>query len=1175
MRAGSGKGEEGRGKRCTFQAMLVLGVIVSLQAQAQNPPTASPPSNPPTPTPIPSIVPAAPIAQTTVPTTIVLDSFDSVTQWTTTPADGVEISVHPDSSGLHGKAMRVDFDFHGHGGYAVIHRPLTYALPPNYEFSFAIKGDAPTNTLEFKLIDSTGDNVWWSNNPNFVFPKDWKTITRKKRQISFAWGPTNDKDLKRFAAVEFAITAGSGGKGSIWLDDFVVTPLGPDTRFYPFPRVTASSQASGYEISRAVDTDLATAWRSAPLRVTATPGGNVAPAGSIPPGAETINFDFQGRREFGGLVISWEPGRRASSYEVQGSSDGQTWQTLYTVNRTSAPPAAGASSSSKSAVTSSPLFRDYLYMPERDARFLRIVLKQSEATQSGYGIRDIAIKPLDWAASENDLFFAMAREAPRGSYPRYLSSEQSYWTVLGVDRDSAEALINEEGMIEVGRGQFSIEPFLYTDGKLVTWNDASRSVVANSEALPLPQVVWSTKDLDLTIAPFAAGPVDSSVLYARYRITNNSRSHKKLTLFLALRPLQVNPPWQFLNLPGGVARVDSISLQGSSVRVTGNKFVRSLASASGFGALRFDDGNIVDWLRAGAVPTSISVIDPNGHASAAFAYQLELGPHATSSPIDIAVPLHGGDLNVAQLLAAARSGYVAAPTQIVAPQPGATPEPSVANAPGITLLPGQGERAVSSQLEKTAAEWREKMGPVSITLPPSAARYTQTMRAQLADILINRDGAAIQPGSRSYSRSWIRDGSLTSTALLRLGHDKDVKDFIDWYAPYQYDNGKVPCCVDEHGATPVPENDSHGEFIYLVAEYYRHTGDKAELEKMWPHVAKAVAYMDSLRHERMTEQYTVGANKPFYGLLPQSISHEGYSAKPMHSYWDDFFALRGFKDAAFIAKELGKPEAAQFAQIRNSFRSSLFESIRQVVIARKIDYIPGSVELADFDPTSTTIAVTPGGEAGRLPGPLLNRTFDKYFQQARQRATGLKPWDAYTPYELRTVGVHIQLGQRARAHELLDFFFQGQRPPAWHQWAEVVYRDPNTPKFIGDMPHTWVGSDYIRSFLDMLAYERESDSSLVIGAGVRDEWVKEDPGIRVSNLSTEYGPINYDMRAIGKVVTINLRSGIRMPPGGIVVYSPLDQPILSAAVDGVPAAIRGAEVRVSKLPSIVTIRYAK
>ena len=184
--------------------LLLIAGIFALRAQAQTPaPTASP-SNPPKPTPVPAVTPAVPVApaaQTSVPT-IVLDSFDSVTQWTATPADGVEISVHPDSNGAHGKAMRVDFDFHGHGGYAVIHRPLNLTLPPNYEFSFAIKGDAPTNTLEFKLIDSTAENVWWSNNPNFVFPKDWKTITRKKRQISFAWGPTADRELKRFAAIE-------------------------------------------------------------------------------------------------------------------------------------------------------------------------------------------------------------------------------------------------------------------------------------------------------------------------------------------------------------------------------------------------------------------------------------------------------------------------------------------------------------------------------------------------------------------------------------------------------------------------------------------------------------------------------------------------------------------------------------------------------------------------------------------------------------------------------------------------------------------------------------------------------------------------------------------------------------------------------------------------------------
>src|SRR5436305_3000622 len=145
MKVGSGKGEAGGGRHCALRAMLAFSVIASLQAGAQNPPSPTRPSTPPTPTPIPTVVPASPVV---APSTIVLDNFDSVSQWTTTPAEGVEIATHPGPSGRHGSAMRIDFDFHGHGGYGVIHRPLNLTLPPNYEFSFAIKGDAPINTLE-------------------------------------------------------------------------------------------------------------------------------------------------------------------------------------------------------------------------------------------------------------------------------------------------------------------------------------------------------------------------------------------------------------------------------------------------------------------------------------------------------------------------------------------------------------------------------------------------------------------------------------------------------------------------------------------------------------------------------------------------------------------------------------------------------------------------------------------------------------------------------------------------------------------------------------------------------------------------------------------------------------------------------------------------------------------
>lgn len=176
---------------------------------------------------------------------ILVDSFDSVSQWSTNPAKGVEITVHSDT-GRHGSGLRLDFDFHGGGGYGIIHRDVNLELPANYEFTFAVRGDAPTNTLEFKLVDTTGANVWWSYSPYFLFPREWRTVARKKRQICFAWGPAGDRvpeqygpkpggcrlgiDIRRVAAIEIAITAGSGGKGSIWLDDLTLSPLEANPR---------------------------------------------------------------------------------------------------------------------------------------------------------------------------------------------------------------------------------------------------------------------------------------------------------------------------------------------------------------------------------------------------------------------------------------------------------------------------------------------------------------------------------------------------------------------------------------------------------------------------------------------------------------------------------------------------------------------------------------------------------------------------------------------------------------------------------------------------------------------------------------------------------------------------------------------------------------------------------
>src|SRR5262249_19509516 len=159
----------------------------------------------------------------------------------------------------------------------------------------------------------------------------------------------------------------------------------------------------------------------------------------------------------------------------------------------------------------------------------------------------------------------------------------------------------------------------------------------------------------------------------------------------------------------------------------------------------------------------------------------------------------------------------------------------------------------------------------------------------LAHVLIERNGPALQPGTRSYARSWIRDGAMMSDALLRMGHAPAVREFADWFGPQIFPSGKVPCCADRRGADPVPENDSPGEWIHVVSEYYRYTGDAAWLRAQWPSVAGAWRYMEQLREEgrRTKEAKALG----YAGLMTPSISHEGYSDKPAWSYWDDFWAI--------------------------------------------------------------------------------------------------------------------------------------------------------------------------------------------------------------------------------------------------------------------------------------------
>jgi hypothetical protein len=1037
--------------------------------------------------------------------------------WEAVAAQGVKLTLSPMSSdaagaagaagaqsGPRGGGVRLEIDFQGHGGYAIARRRLALDLPENYQFAFWVRGDAPPENLEFKLLDASGDDVWWAVRRDFAFPGAWQRIVVKKRNLAFAWGPAGGGDIHHAAALEMAVSAGRGGRGVVELAGFTYEPLPPPHPYTLRPVVSASSEEPGREPALVLAGGAGAGWHS-------LPGA---------PEEQWLVVDFRERRELGGLVIDWDRDDFAARFDLLTSDDGAAWQAARSVAR------GGAAEGGKS----------HLYLPETDARYLRLRLRASSRGH-GYGIREIAVLPVELSASPNSFFAAVARDSPRGSYPRAIGGEQSLWTLVGVDGGRDQGLLDEDGRIEAGAGGFSVEPFVLAGGELIGWSDVRTTPSLAEGDLPIPSVRWRRAGLAFEVTAFAAGPPDSPVLYARYRLRNRSARPQRPRLFLALRPFQVDPPSQWLGKPGGVVEVRRIAFDGRAVELTvgGDRARRTLLPLSpapaAVGAMTFDEGAIVDLLRRGRVPSAgVAVDDPFGYAEAALAYDLRLAPGATGE-VDVAIPLGS-------------------------PPPGA-------------LGPASLERL----LRRVAAGWRARLGGVVIRLPPAARPLAAMVRTALAHILISRDGPALRPGTRSYARSWIRDGALISEALLRLGATREVRDFAGWYAGYQEADGKVPCCVDARGADPVPENDSPGELLYLFASYYRFSGDRAFLEARWQHVEGAVGYIDALRQQRRTAAWRQPEKLAFFGLLPESISHEGYSAHPVHSYWDDFFALRGLGDAAGLARALGKDGlAAHWSAMRDELRADLLASLRRTIAGRGLDYIPGSVELADFDPTSTAIALAPGGELADLPAAELRRTFERYGQELARRRQG-GDWTSYTPYELRNAGAFVRLGWRERAQQLLAGMMADRRPPGWNQWPEVVWRDPRYPGFLGDLPHAWVAAEYVRAFLDLLAYERESDQALVLAAGVPAAWAK-GAGIAVRGLRTPYGTLDYSLVESGSRVRLRIGGSLRLPPGGLAVQWPYTG---EATVNGRPAERRDAggaapgELIVRELPADVRL----
>jgi hypothetical protein len=998
--------------------------------------------------------------------------------------------------------VRLDYDFHGGGGFVVMRRVIALRLPDTFEIGFLLRGEGPPNHFEFKVASPGGANVWRHLRQDYHLPREWTDFRFHEREFPFAWGPAGGGAPSEVEAVEIVIAAGPGGKGSVELSD---ASLADQTLRAPHA-VLASSHLTDQPPQAALDPS-PSVWRAA--------ADDPNPWWSV---------DFGRSLRFGGLVIHWPEELPPRACAVEVSHDGKNWTLLQRMIRSLGD-------------------RSHISAHGAEARHLRVAFANAACA----AIRRIEPRPDAFSSTPNEFMHAVAADYPRGWHPRYWHREQSYWTPVGSPEGKRRALINEQGMVEVDEGGFSLEPFILTKSGIVSWADVETSCAMAKHGAPVPSVAWKTTGLRLEILPWVDGKGDSLTLRVTYRL-RATKPHAGLRLAIAIRPFQVNPPWQAFRNLGGRSPITRVIHEPGGMRVN-DRLVFSSPPPVSTGAAMFEEGGVLGFLSQGIMPSAQEVADATGLASAAMLWELPAG--AKSLEVTVSVP----------------------------------------------YFECCGEPAANGRI-RALARWRRRLATVEWQVPDCAQPAFDCLRTAAGHILINRDGAAIQPGPRRYTRSWVRDCVIMGAALAKVGVPHALDEFIRWYARFQREDGFVPCVVDRDGVDWLVEHDSHGQFLWGIREVFRACDDPRFLTKMMPHARMAAEYLIELRAQRMTEEFrsggrsagfgllpeslsqededTLDKRSEFYGLLPESASHEGYLAHPVHSYWDDFWGVRGLEAAADLAAAAGRhDDAERWRKEACYFQNDLLWSLDKVIKDKNLNYIPGSVEWADFDPTATSNAIAMLDFADVLPSGPLHAMLDTYLDGHRRKHGGEMQWNNYTAYEIRIIGAFVRLGKRGIANELLGFFLSDRRPREWNQWPEITWRDPLSPGHLGDVPHTWIAAEYILALTSMVAAEREASASLVLASGMPWEWIAAGNGFAVAKLPTRYGPLDFRIHAGGDgFIHVAIADTVSMPPGGLSVIPPMPEGkrISSARAERGECVMRGNELQILGLPCVVELR---
>lgn len=601
---------------------------------------------------------------------------------------------------------------------------------------------------------------------------------------------------------------------------------------------------------------------------------------------------------------------------------------------------------------------------------------------------------------------------------RRISTRGNVWTTIGSPRSPDEAFVDLLGNYQPGARRYSIRYYIYDrdERHLCKSDDVHRSLVRGF--MPGTNVRWKCAGIEVDTTTFVVDCSEkrrSDVCFSSVDVRNISSRRKHLSLFAAALPY---------NIPGCMLGSYNIGYDGRSraVVVDGDVLFSCDREPDSFGALAADQrrfGRLVDvtsCIRTGHLPRANSATAARTNVtSGAARYDVVLEPGERKS-----------------------FGF---------------------RSPMTDSKPGNWAHDPIRCIRYSAAkhrfinDWLGQIRNVSISLPDK--RYSDCFKASLAYLIVLSDDGLPRPGSAVYPFFWVRDCAYISDALYCAGRSDLLPSIVNKIPTLQLSDGGFAYKI---GARSDAELDATGQAVYMLVQNYRRTRDTRWLSRVWPTILRACEYM---RSKRLSNKCT---DPTLRGILPPSLSAEDLGRPDHHHYWDDFWTVRGLRDAAFAARELGRGDDAEWiGREADALLVATWSSIRAVARKHGISYIPNGPE----DVTSSAMAR--GTSCGLWPcevldpnDPFVRNSFDVYWKKwIAPNGGGFEHKGAFWPYAgLDLAQCYLMLGQPDRTQAILRWTMEHDPTKGFCSWPEGMNKH-DLALAAGDMPHGWMCASYI------------------------------------------------------------------------------------------------------------------